>query len=225
MVSIYGANQAVFVEDTDNIEDYDYWVETFSDSQSVNPTQAALKAAGVFDGRRLTHVTHRVSIIVLPSQVDLIGVGMSIEIKASAALAGQYLGIDQTRRIAEVEWEPREDGRYWAHLSLDRPLRSRAPSSGSPAGVVAKSVSAIEVVSHTHVDDEVPTGTIDGVNDVFTLADDPDPPESLILVKNGMVQREGTGNDYVLVGDTITYEAGTIPETGDTHVAWYRTGI
>lgn len=64
---------------------------------------------------------------------------------------------------------------------------------------------------------EVPTGTIDGVNDTFTLSVTPD---GLILFKNGLVQREGSGNDYTIATNTITYEAGNIPQVGDSHIAY-----
>lgn len=74
----------------------------------------------------------------------------------------------------------------------------------------------------TFVDAEVPTGVINGVNTVFTLSTPPDPPESLRLYLNGIVQTEGI--DYALLGDTITYIV-TPPQTGDSLIAWYRDGV
>lgn len=44
---------------------------------------------------------------------------------------------------------------------------------------------------------------------------------SLILVRNGVVQ-QGAGNDYTLSGATVTFTAGSTPETGDVVLAWYR---
>ena len=42
--------------------------------------------------------------------------------------------------------------------------------------------------SHTHVWAETPGGTVDGVNDTFTLAAAPTPPESLTLFRQGLLQ-------------------------------------
>ncbi len=60
---------------------------------------------------------------------------------------------------------------------------------------------------------EIPSGTIDGVNDTFTLTV---APTLLMLFVNGVKVREGAGNDYTLSGNTITFTAGAIPKTGDS---------
>ena len=70
-------------------------------------------------------------------------------------------------------------------------------------------------------DNETPTGTINGTNDTFTLANTPSPAESLELYHNGLLMLAG-GVDYTLTTATIVYEAGAIPQTGDNHVAFYR---
>jgi hypothetical protein len=70
-------------------------------------------------------------------------------------------------------------------------------------------------------DAETPTGSIDGVNATFTLATTPDPPASLELTKNGVVQKPGI--DFTLSGPTIMFLAGAIPQTGDVLLAWYRS--
>ncbi len=70
-------------------------------------------------------------------------------------------------------------------------------------------------------DGETPSGTIDGVNDTFTLAVAPDPAGSLELNKNGVVQKPGV--DFTLSSTTITFLAGAIPQTGDSLLAWYRS--
>lgn len=74
----------------------------------------------------------------------------------------------------------------------------------------------------THVYSEVPSGTINGSNAAFTLASTP-ASGTLRLYKNGLRQRAGSGNDYTLSTNTITYEAGNVPQTGDSHVADYNT--
>ena len=72
--------------------------------------------------------------------------------------------------------------------------------------------------SVNYADAEVPTGTIDGINDTFTLANSPSPAGSLQAFMNGLLQTEGV--DYVLTGASITYASP--PEVGDTHIYWYR---
>ena len=69
-------------------------------------------------------------------------------------------------------------------------------------------------------DAEVPSGTINGVNAAFTLANAPSPAASLMLMRNGILQTAAV--DYNLVTNTITYVAGAIPQIGEAHVAWYR---
>lgn len=51
---------------------------------------------------------------------------------------------------------------------------------------------------------EVVSGDIDGVNLTFALSQVPAPTTSLMLFVNGVKQRQGTGNDYTLSGNTIT---------------------
>jgi hypothetical protein len=65
---------------------------------------------------------------------------------------------------------------------------------------------------------ESPSGTINGVNPTFTLANT---PTGLSLYKNGLRQAAGAGNDYTLAAATITFLAGNIPQTGDVLMADY----
>lgn len=59
---------------------------------------------------------------------------------------------------------------------------------------------------------EIPTGTVNGVNKTFTLSRQ---PTSLFVYLNGLRQREGLGNDYVLGGQSVTFSNQMIPMTGD----------
>lgn len=70
-------------------------------------------------------------------------------------------------------------------------------------------------------DNEVPAGTIDGVNAAFTLLHTP-VGTSLELTRNGQVQKDGAGNNYTLSGNIITFQTGNIPQVGDNLQAWYR---
>jgi hypothetical protein len=72
----------------------------------------------------------------------------------------------------------------------------------------------------TFVDVETPGGTIDGINTAFTLAQAPAPAASLLLFRNGLLQRAGV--DFSLSGAAVTFLAGSIPQPGDLLQANYR---
>lgn len=73
----------------------------------------------------------------------------------------------------------------------------------------------------TQVWNEVPVGAIDGSNAKFTLAGTPNPSNSLLVFRNGLLMRAGVGNDYTLTGTEIQFESGNIPQTGDSLVCSY----
>ena len=68
------------------------------------------------------------------------------------------------------------------------------------------------------IDAETPGGAVDGANTTFTLAHAPSPAGSLRLYRNGLLQARAV--DYTLAGLTIT--ALSIPQAGDTLLAFYR---
>ena len=61
---------------------------------------------------------------------------------------------------------------------------------------------------------EVPTGTPNGVLATFTIANIPT-AGTLTVMKNGLRQQAGAGNDYTFTGTTITFLTGNLPQTGD----------
>jgi hypothetical protein len=69
-------------------------------------------------------------------------------------------------------------------------------------------------------DGETPSGTINGVNAVYTLVQAPNPQSSLAVYRNGI--RLSSGLDYTLSGNGITFGAGLVPQTGDVLVCYYR---
>jgi hypothetical protein len=85
---------------------------------------------------------------------------------------------------------------------------------GSSGGSAALSVSA------AFVDGEIPTGTLDGSNKVFTLSQTPVPAASLSLYRNGLVQTAGL--DYAASGPILTFLTGATPQPGDALIAYYR---
>lgn len=68
---------------------------------------------------------------------------------------------------------------------------------------------------------EVPTGTVDGVNDTFTLASTPFAGTEEVYV-NGLQQDAGGANDYTISGAVITFNAGAIPQSGSKIRVSYR---
>lgn len=61
---------------------------------------------------------------------------------------------------------------------------------------------------------ETPSGTVDGSNTNFTLANSPSAGSVRVFV-NGVRMNAGAGNDYTISGTTITFLTGAIPVTGD----------
>lgn len=65
---------------------------------------------------------------------------------------------------------------------------------------------------------ETPSGSINGSNDTFTLANTPIAATEQIFL-NGELKREGAGKDYIISGNSITYLSPL--EVGDWHIANY----
>lgn len=74
-------------------------------------------------------------------------------------------------------------------------------------------------LSFSFVDNEVPSGTINGTNTDFTLASTP-VSGSVHVYLNGIRQTPGVGNDYTISGTTITFAAA--PVSGDALLCDYR---
>lgn len=64
---------------------------------------------------------------------------------------------------------------------------------------------------------EVPSGTIDGTNATFTLANTPLSGTPVLLILNGDVLQSGSGNDFTISGATITMLL--VPRSGDKLIA------
>jgi len=70
------------------------------------------------------------------------------------------------------------------------------------------------------LDADTPSGIVDGSNTVFTLSATPNPPTSLALYRNGLLQK--VGQDYTFGGRTVQFTAAATPQPGDTLLASYR---
>lgn len=69
------------------------------------------------------------------------------------------------------------------------------------------------------VDKETPSGTINGSNTSFTLANTPTSGSEHLFL-NGILQKSGAGNDYTISTNTITFT--TAPVSGDVLLCSYR---
>lgn len=65
---------------------------------------------------------------------------------------------------------------------------------------------------------ETPSGTVDGVNTTFYLSTTPD-PENILVMLNGLGQRNGADYEYVLSGKKITFNSA--PAVGSQTFAWF----
>ncbi len=70
------------------------------------------------------------------------------------------------------------------------------------------------------VDNETPSGTIDGSNTIFDLAGTPNPTSGLMMFLNGQLVYQGTA--YTLNGNVVTFASGYIPQVTDVLRAWYQ---
>ena len=117
----------------------------------------------------------------------------------------------------------------WAVAPSTTPLRlSQVRASLLPGGVVVGGGGGGVIVGDNtavvpgFVDGETPTGTLNGTNATFALANAPSPASSLTLFRNGLLLTAGV--DFNLSGSTITFLGGAIPQSGDLLEAFYRMG-
>jgi len=76
------------------------------------------------------------------------------------------------------------------------------------------------VIATNFIVGETPTGTVDGSNVTFTLANTPITGKQIVYV-NGTRQNPGAGNDYTISTATLTFLTGAIPQTGDVILVDY----
>jgi hypothetical protein len=81
---------------------------------------------------------------------------------------------------------------------------------------------ALPVNGGTIIDNEKPSGSIDGVNAIFQLSTNPEQPKGAYLFRNGVLLKEGA--DYDISGNRISFRACCIPAPGDSLTATYRAG-
>jgi hypothetical protein len=96
-------------------------------------------------------------------------------------------------------------------------------AAGSAAGTwdshLALSSTSSGLTSSNFVTRETPSGSVNGSNTAFTLANTPTAGTEEVFL-NGILQEPGAGNDYTISGGTITYL--TAPVSGDKIRVNYR---
>lgn len=65
---------------------------------------------------------------------------------------------------------------------------------------------------------EVPTGTVDGINDTFSLSLTPKTTDSLLVLVDSIMIPE---TEWSLLGTTLTFNAGSIPQVGQSVDVFY----
>lgn len=71
-----------------------------------------------------------------------------------------------------------------------------------------------------NADAEIPSGTENGTNLVFALANTPAAGTTPLITKNGIVCMQGA--DYTLSGNRITFVQAAAPQAGDLLQVWYH---
>lgn len=78
-----------------------------------------------------------------------------------------------------------------------------------------------QYLAGSFVDGQLPAGAINGSNRDYTLAQAPNPVASLLLYRNGLLQKRTL--DYTLSGNAIAFIPEATPQTDDVLIASYRT--
>ena len=78
-----------------------------------------------------------------------------------------------------------------------------------------------QFLAGSFVDGELPVGAINGSNRDFVLAQAPNPVPSLLLYRNGLLQKRTL--DYTISGGNLTFVPAATPQNGDVLIASYRT--
>jgi len=71
---------------------------------------------------------------------------------------------------------------------------------------------------------ETPSGTIDGSNTTFTIAQTPLEDDAVLVMVNGLMKKRGASDDYTLSGTTITFNEA--PAVASSIMVYYirKTG-
>lgn len=104
----------------------------------------------------------------------------------------------------------------WQNRPQPGPDSSPDPGIGYAWNALAKVPGDPPTVPFNSTDTYIPvSGTIDGVNAIFTLA--ATPTATLQLYRNGIEQT--VGSDFTLSANVVTFQPGAVPQPGDVLIA------
>ncbi|MBZ5635298.1 MAG: hypothetical protein LAO55_19405 [Acidobacteriia bacterium] len=176
-------------------------IDQFTEIWAVPPSTISLR---VRDVRVSSGTVIGPPPIISPVQIaDVVGLSNELAVRP---MKGVGFGIGRAAVINQAGQLDAASGNLGDCVRVDG---SSGPCGGGGGGV-----------GGSFADGEVPSGTVNGVNTVFTLAATPSPAGSLELYRNGLLMRQGS--DYQINTNTITFFVGSIPKTGDLLVASYR---
>ncbi len=134
---------------------------------------------------------------------------------ASQAGSKTQITLDQLAAPTTTSIMVSVPGRGWTAAQLDPTLV--LDTTTTPPTLKAPGGGGSQVI---FVDWVTPTGTVDGVNQNFTLPSAPNPGTSLTVIVNGITQRAVV--DYNLTPGTSTFTFITAPTAGSVVAAEYR---
>lgn len=204
-------NEMLFFDSSDIHWDATTGEITFTDDITIRPANEAwtylLSATEsplsiTFDGRFVYATIDRTGAIlnISTANSNLFQDQTTVPISST-----QLSNIPLFYRKGSVLYGP--DNTRWAD-GKTQPIGGAVPSSGPVA-------SAFNFIQ------ELPTGTVNGSNTVFTLSNTPSDSQNLIILLNGLLQKAGT--DYTLASTTVTFAVA--PAAGESIFAYYNTGV
>ncbi len=120
-----------------------------------------------------------------------------------------------------------EDAAWQDRVAVIGNAGELAPAAGSPGDCVRVDGSTgpcgVSAGVAGFVDNQAPAGAVDGANVAFPLTDSPAPASSLLLYRNGLLQKQGV--DYTLSTNDISFLVVSTPQPGDLLLASYRTSV
>lgn len=136
---------------------------------------------------------------------------------------GPVTETDVVGLIADLGSRPLKGPGYAAgRVAVVNPLGALESVFGSPSDCVRVDGSSGPCGGATasFVDGDTLSGIVDGSNPSFSLSSTPNPPASLAVYRNGMLQKAGL--DYTVNGQSIQFLVASTPQPGDTLLASYR---
>jgi hypothetical protein len=144
------------------------------------------------------------------------GLGSSIQISDVTGLVNALATLPQKGaafalgRAAVINTSGQIDGASGNANDCVRVDGSSGPCGGSGSGGIVPAYS----------DAEVPSGIINGLNQIFTVANTPSPTSSVEVYHNGILMEQGV--DYTISGATFTFSPADVPQVGDIVLVNYR---